>query len=144
MLLLSFSMAEKVEITSTSMKAEDLKKEAHFIGNAKITKGKDWLHSDTIIVYFEQNNDVNRYEALGSVTFEMNTDKSAYKGSAKKVVYFPLTSTYVLTGKAIVDDLINKRHVNGDKITLNTLSNDVNVVGTKKKPVKFILNMKEK
>ena len=30
--------ADKVEITSDSMKAEDLKKEIHFIGNAKIKK----------------------------------------------------------------------------------------------------------
>jgi len=69
------------------MKAEDLKKEAHFIGDAKITKGSDWLHADTIIIYFVENNEVDRYEAISAVTFKMKTEKSSYTGSAEKVVY---------------------------------------------------------
>ncbi len=40
--------AEKVEITSTSMEAEELKKEVHFIGNAKIIKGGDGAHLDNL------------------------------------------------------------------------------------------------
>ena len=57
--------AEKIEITSDSMKAEDLRKEVHFVGNAKIKKMDDWLHSDTVIVYFDENNETRMYEALG-------------------------------------------------------------------------------
>jgi len=47
-------------------------------------------------------------------------------------------------GKAIIDDLINKRHVNGDEITLDMTTGNANVKGSKKKPVKFIFDMQEK
>jgi len=136
--------AEKVNVTSASMTAEDLKKEVHFIGNAKVTQGKRWIHGDEIIVYFDENNETKKYEAIGKVTFEVEQGKAFYKGSADKVTYYPVDSKYILTGKAIVDDLVNKRHVNGDEIILNTVTGNANVKGSKKKPVKFIFNTKEK
>ncbi len=141
--------AEKVEITSDSMKAEDLKKEVHFIGNVKVHQVDSWLHGDKVIVYFNENNETKEYEAIGSVTFEFKKEESFYKGSADTVFYYPLQSKYVLVGKAIVDDLINKRHVDGDKITLNMITgsvkvNSVNIKGQKKKPVKFTFDMEDK
>jgi len=135
--------AEKVEVTSDSMKAEDLKKEVQFIGNVRIKQLKSWLHGDKVIVYFDENNETKRYEAMGSVTFEFNEEKSLYKGSADKVTYYPTKSQYILTGKAVIDDLINKRHVNGDEITLDTITGNAKVKGNKKKPVKFIFDMED-
>jgi len=136
--------AEKVEITSDSMKAQDLQKEVHFIGNVTVKQLENWLHGDKVIVYFDENNETKMYEAMGSVTFEFKNEKSFYKGSADKVTYFPTKSLYILTGKAIIDDLINKRHVNGDEITLNMITGNANVKGSKKKPVKFIFDMENK
>ncbi len=133
--------AEKVEVTSDSMKAEDLKKEVHFIGNVTIKQLKNWLHGDKVIVYFDENNETKMYEAMGTVTFEFIKEKSFYKGSADKVTYYPKKSQYILTGKAVIDDLINKRHINGDEITLDMLTGNANVKGNKKKPVKFIFDM---
>lgn len=143
-LLLSQTLfAEKVEITSDSMKAEDLKKEVHFIGNAKIKKMDDWLHADRVIVYFDENNETKMYEAIGLVTFEFKNEKSNYKGSADKVTYYPMKSNYILTGKAIIDDLMNKRHVDGDVITLDMLTGNAEVQGSKKKPVKFTFDIED-
>ncbi len=145
-LIISMTMtlfAEKVEITSDSMKAENLKKEVHFIGNVKVKQLKNWLHGDKIIVYFDENNQTKMYEATGSVTFEFQEEKSFYKGSADKVTYYPKKSQYILTGKAIIDDVLNKRHVNGDLITLNMITGNANVQGNKKKPVKFIFDMEK-
>ncbi len=136
--------AEKVEVTSDSMKAEDLKKEVHFIGNVKIKQLKSWLYGDKVIVYFDENNETKMYEAIGSVTFEFNEEKNFYKGSADKVTYYPMKSQYILTGKAVIDDLINKRHVNGDEITLDTITGNANVKGSKIKPVKFIFDTEDK
>ncbi len=135
--------AEKVEITSDSMKAENLKKEVHFIGNVKVKQLKNWLHGDKIIVYFDENNQTKMYEATGEVTFEFQEEKGFYKGSADKVTYYPKKSQYILTGKAIIDDLLNKRHVNGDLITLDMITGNANVQGNKKKPVKFIFDMEK-
>ena len=136
--------AEKVEITSTSMEAEELKKEVHFIGDAKIKKGADWLHAERVIVYFGENNETSMYEAIGSVSFEFKKDENHFKGSADKVIYNILESLYVLKGKAVIDDLVKKSHVNGDEIMLNMSTGSVDVKGSSKKPVKFIFDMKDK
>ena len=135
--------AEKVEITSTSMKAENLKKEVHFIGDAKVKKLDDWLHADRVVVYFDENNETKMYEAIGSVTFEFKNEARHYTGSAEKVSYYPLKSFYVLRGKAVIDDLINKSHVDGDEIMLDMLTGNASVKSNKKKPVKFIIEMKD-
>ena len=136
-------LAEKVEITSTSMQAENTKKEVHFIGDAKVKKLDDWLHADRVIVYFDENNETKMYEAVGTVTFEFKKETRHYTGSAEKVTYYPLKSLYVLRGKAVIDDLINKSHVDGDEITLDMLTGNASVKSNKKKPVKFIIEMKD-
>ena len=136
--------AEKVEITSTSMKAENLKKEVHFIGNAKVKKSEDWIHADKIIVYFNDKNETKMYKAIGKVTFEFKNEEGHYKGKSEKVTYYPQKSFYVLTGKAKVDDVKNKRQVKGDEITLDMVTGDSQVKGSKKKPVKFIFTTEEK
>lgn len=136
--------AEKVEITSTSMEAEELKKEVHFIGNAKIKKGDDWLHADRVIVYFDDNNETKKYEAMGSVKFEFKKDEKHFKGSADKVEYNIAQSLYVLIGKAVLDDLVKKSHLTGDKIILDMSTGSVDVKGNRKEPAKFIFEMKDK
>lgn len=136
--------AEKVEITSTSMRAENAKKEVHFIDDVHIKKLDDWLHADKVIVYFDENNDTKMYEAIGLVTFEFKDEKSAYNGSADRVKYYPVKSLYILTGNAIIDDLVNKSHIAGDEITLDMNKGNATVKSNKKKPVKFIIEMEDK
>jgi lipopolysaccharide export system protein LptA len=135
--------AQKVEITSTSMHAENIKKEVHFIGDAKVKKLDDWLHADRVVVYFDENNETKMYEAIGLVTFEFKNETRHYTGSADKVTYYPLKSFYVLQGHSVIDDMINKSHVAGDEITLDMLTGNANVKSNKKKPVKFIIEMKD-
>lgn len=140
-------MAEQVNVTSDSMTGNDLKKEIHFIGNAKVVQGKSWIHSDELVVYFDDKNETKSYEALGlskKVTFEIDRVKSSYVGNADKVTFYPLEEKYVLTGRAIVNDRKNKRHLSGEKIVLDTLTGNANVKSSKKKPVKFIFNTKAK
>lgn len=145
MLMLTQTLfAEKVKITSTSMEAEELKKEVHFIGDAKVVKGDDWLHADRVIVFFNDNNETDRYEAIGTVSFEFKKDEQHFKGSADKVEYHIFKSLYILKGQAVIDDLVKKSHVDGDEITLNMTTGNVDVKGTAKKPVKFIFEMEEK
>ncbi|RRS29847.1 MAG: hypothetical protein P794_09935 [Epsilonproteobacteria bacterium (ex Lamellibrachia satsuma)] len=133
--------AEKVEITSDSMKARNLQKQVLFIGNVKIEQLKNWLHGDKVIVYFDENNETKMYEAIGNVSFEFKKKDSFYKGKADKVIYYPQISQYILTGKAVVDDIVNKRHVKGELISLDMITGNATVKGDKKKPVKFIFDM---
>lgn len=138
-----FIFAEKVEVESDAMHTESVKKEVHFVGNAKVKKEQDWIHADTIIVTFNENNETKKYKAIGKVNFEFKNEKAHYIGKANTAEYFPLKSLYILTGKAKVDDLLNKRSVKGDKITVDMIAGDSKVEGSEKKPVKFIFEMKD-
>ena len=139
LLLTQTLFAERVEITSTSMEAQD--KEVHFIGNARVQKANDWLHADRVIVYFDENNETSKYEAIGTVTFAFKNEKNSFKGSADKVVYNIVKSLYELKGRAVVDDLVKKRHVSSDEIILDMVTGSVNVKGSHKKPAKLIFDM---
>ena len=144
LLSMVFLWAEKIQITSDNMKAYELKKEIHFIGNAKVVQLDNWIHGDEIVVYFDENNETKRYEAIGNVTFEINQKDTRYKGSAKRVIYHPQKSEYLLKGKAVIDDLTNKRHVSGDEIVLDMKTGNAKVTGKENKPVKFIFDMEKK
>ncbi len=121
--------AERMEITSACMEAED--QEVRFIGNAKVKIDDSWLHANKVIVYLDENNETKMYEATGLVSFEIKNDKHSFKGRANKVIYDKWKSLYVLRGKAVIDssDFVIKRHVKGDKITLNMMTGKVDVKG---------------
>lgn len=144
------SLAEKVEITSDSMNAIDLKKEVHFIGNAKVKQLKDWIHADKIIVHLNETNQAKMYEAIGDVTFEFQNDKGHYLGSSNRVKYYPTKSLYVLIGKADVKDILNNRSAKGNEITVDMLTGNSSVKGkpsTKGKksgPVTFTFDTEKK
>ena len=137
-------LAQKVQITSDAMKAYEKKKEVHFIGNAKVTQKEDWIRGDEITVYFDENNETKKYVASGNVTFELHQKNGLYKGKADRVSYLPKKSEYILTGNAVIDDLINKRHVDGNEIVLDMTTGNARVKGDRKRPVKFIFDMEKK
>lgn len=120
--------AERLEVTSASLEAGD--QEIHFIGNAKVQINDSWLHAERVIVYLDENNETERYEAIGLVTFEFKNEKHSFKGHANKVMYNMLSSLYVLKGKAAVDsDFFINRHISGDEIILNLFTGRVDVKG---------------
>jgi lipopolysaccharide export system protein LptA len=133
--------AEMVEITSDSMHAENVNREIHFIGNAKVKQLQDWITADRIVVYLDENNKTKVYKAFGNADFEFKNDKGHYLGNSEKVEYNPNTSVYILTEKANVKDLVNKRTAKGDKITVDMTTGKSKVVGTRNRPVKFTLDM---
>lgn len=106
-----------------------------------IKQAKNWLQGDKVVVYFDENNETNKYEAIGNVTFEFKKENSFYRGHANKVTYMPTKAEYILKGKAVIEDKINQRHVNGNEIVFNMLTGDAKVKGSAKKPVKFIFDM---
>jgi len=136
--------AEKVEVTSNNFYAKDSEKQAHFIDDVLVKQGKSWIHSDTLIVYFNENNETIQYDAIGKATFEVFKDENHFKGSAEKITYYPKTSKYLLAGNAVVNDLIKDRQVKGNTIVVNTLSGDSIVKGSSKKPIKFIFDTEKK
>lgn len=145
LLLLPFLLyAEKVEVTSKNFYAKDSEKQAHFIDDVLVKQGKSWIHSDKLIVYFNDNNETIQYDAIGKATFEIFKDESHFKGSAEKITYYPKASKYLLAGSAVVDDLVKERQVKGNTIVVDTMSGDSIVKGSGKKPIKFIFDTEKK
>ena len=140
---MQFLFADKVEITSDEMSAENMKKEVQFMGHVRIKQEENWIHSDKIIVYFNDNNETKEYKATGNVTFEIKDKKHFYKGHANYITYLPIESKYILKDHAYVNDVLNKRYINGEKIILNMLTGNAKVQGSKEKPVKFIFDMEK-
>lgn len=133
--------SQKVEITSEKMYAKDLEKKVRFDINVFLKDGDSWLQSDVLIVNLNQQNEVQDYEATGSVSFVAKENMNFYVGKAQRVNYYPSESKYYLYDNAVVDDKINNSHVEGDEIVIDLITGKANVVGKKKKPVKFIIEM---
>ena len=138
-----FVWAEEVEITASVVKAENIKKEVHFSGNVKIKKMDDSIFADEVIVYFNENNQTNKYEAKGKVKFTFKTKTAFYKGIANRVIYYPLSSIYILEGKAHLKDEMTSNSLDGENIKLNMLTGKITIKGTKSKPVKFTFDIGE-
>jgi len=136
--------AQSVDISSTQMEANQSSKTVSFLGNAKVTQGDSWIFADKIIVYFNENNQTKSYNAIGNVKFELIKDKAHYKGYAKELIYKPQKQQYTIKGNAKIDDVINKRVIKGDIITLDMTTGNAKVKGSSKKPVKFIFEMENK
>ena len=145
-----FLFAEKVEVTSKNFYAKDSENQAHFIDDVLVKQGQSWIHSDKLIVYFNDNNETIQYDAIGNVTFEIFKENvpgsidGHYKGSAEKVSYYPKTSKYLMAGNAIVNDLLKNRNIKGNTIVVNTLTGYSSVKGNSKKPIKFIFDTEKK
>ena len=141
LLILPFLLyAEKVEVTSKNFYAKDSENQAHFIDDVLVKQGKTWIHSDELIVYFDDNNETIQYDAAGNATYEIFKEQNHFKGSANKVTYYPKSSKYLMAGNAVVHDIAKDRHVKGNTILVNTLTGDSVVKGNGKKPIKFIFD----
>jgi len=132
-----FLYAEKVQITSESFYARDAEKQVHFTNDVLVKQGKSWIHSDKVIVYFDDNNETIQYDAIGNATYEVYKEKNHYKGHSDKVTYYPESSVYMFTGKAVINDLVNNRQIKGNIVVVNAITGDSDVKSTGKAPVKF-------
>ena len=149
-LLLSFLLspslvyAEKVEVTAKNFYAKDYDNQAHFIDDVLVKQDKSWIHSDRLIVYFNDDNETIQYDAVGRATFEIFKEQSHYKGKANKVTYYPKTSEYLFAGDAIINDLVKDRQIKGETIVIESVSGNAVVKGNSKKPIKFIFDTEKK
>ncbi len=145
LLILPFGLhAEKVEVTSENFYAKDSENQAHFIDDVLVKQGKSWIHSDRLIVYFDENNETIQYDAIGNATFEIFKEQSHYKGKAQKVTHFPRTAEYLFAGDAVINDLTKDRQVKGNTIVIESVTGNAVVKGTSKKPIKFIFDTEKK
>ncbi len=137
--------AGEIEITSHKFEASEKALMSRFIGNVKLKRGKDRLWSDKLFVYFNKKKKPIKFEAIGDVKFDLFDKKGKeYKGSCKKLIYFPKKRVYQLFENVKIVTLPEKREVFGEQIYLDLNASEVNVLGSKKRPVKMIFKIEDR
>lgn len=146
MLLTIFALGAKevpLEVKADHFTNIDKEKKAIFEGHAYATQGKSWVRGDKFIVLFDQDGNAREYQAIGNVHFEIVKPKQHVKGKSGRLTYQVSDDTYLLEEHAVLDDLLNKRKMEGERIFLDNKGGRATAESGKKGPVKFIFQMKE-
>jgi len=135
--------AQKVEISADSFEADEKKMVSVLKGNVLLKKGGDTIHASTLKVYFDAHNKPTKYLALGNITFDINTEKQSFDGHANQLLYNPKTLVYEVSGDAYIHEKSQNRKLYGETIMIDRISGKSTIKGSKKRPVKFIFEVKE-
>ncbi|WP_187858003.1 lipopolysaccharide transport periplasmic protein LptA [Helicobacter pylori] len=135
---------ELLEITGNQFVANDKTKTAVIQGNVQIKKGKDKLFANKVIVFLNDKRKPERYEAIGNTRFNIFTeDHREISGSADKLIYNALNGEYKLLQNAVVREVGKSNVITGDEIILNKTKGYADVLGSAKRPAKFVFDMEE-
>jgi len=140
---LSLLQAEKVEISADSFEADKQQMRSMLTGNVLLKKGEDIVHAQKLTILFDKNNRPKSYHASGGVTFSISTQNQSFDGHAQKLLYIPSSQQYEISGKAYIHEKIQNSKLYGETIMIDRISGKSTIKGSKKKPIKFIFQVKE-
>jgi len=141
----SFSLfADFVDIKADHFYANDINKIAYFEGNAKVTQGENVFDAEKIKVFFNDQKKATKYEASGSVKFDLIEKGIHYKGEAHMVTYAPNSSKYYFSGDVLLQDLTNNRTIKAQSVSLDLKTGLADIKGAKKKPVHFRFEIEDR
>jgi len=140
--VLSFIFADILHITSKNFYYDSKKLESIFTGDVNVTKNKDNILADKIIVYFNKNKKPVKFKAIGNVRFVLNDENVTYKGKCNKLIYNFLNTNIFLIGNAFVKKLQTNESIRGDFIQINRKNKTIKVKGNKK-PVNIIIKVNQ-
>ncbi len=143
-LILESVFCAKVQITAKKFLADELKAKVEFLGDVVITKQKDILKADKLIVNFDKNKKPKLYTATGHATLLMFLKNKQYFAKGDKLIYEPRLDQYYIKGNAFLEDRSTNKKVFGQNISVNQNSGQYEVNGKKDEPVKFIFEVDEK
>ncbi len=142
-LLLTFLRAEQVEISADSFEADEKKMLSILTGHVLLKKGQDEVHAKKLTIFFDKKSTPTKYLAQGDITFVINTDDQSFEGHAQKLLYNPSTQKYEISGNAFIHEKKLNRKLYGETIMIDRISGKSTINGSKKRPVKFIFEVKE-
>ena len=135
--------AENLEVTADKFEHLEKEQKAIFEGHAHATQGKSRIDADRFVLLFDKEGQTREYRALGHVRFEIIKPQRHIKGRCNRLVYNVQRDTYLLAGKALVNDLINHRTMSGSEIFLDNKTGRASAKSGHKAPVKFVFPMKD-
>ena len=136
--------ADFVDIEADHFYANDINQVAYFEGHAHIKQAKNEFNASKIVVYFNQQKEATKYEAIGNVKFDLTETRIHYKGQAQKVKYSPKHSKYFFSGSVILEDLTNNRIIRAETISLDLKTGLADIKGKRKKPVHFRFEIEDR
>ncbi len=144
-LLFSFTLlcAEQVEISADKFEADEKKMLSILTGNVVLKKGADEIYAKKLTIFFDKENKPKEYLATGNITFSINTDKQSFDGRAQKLLYNPSTLKYEISGNAYIHEKKQNSKLYGETIMIDRITGKSTIKGSKKRPVKFIFEVKE-
>jgi lipopolysaccharide export system protein LptA len=137
-------------IDAINFSANDNNNMIIFNGDVNMTKDKDNLKANKLVIYFRvspkdsKTKEAILYTATGDVYLEINATKKHYIAKGDKVLYKPLENKYIIFGNGYAEDTQDNRKLYGDIIYIDTLTGEAKIDGSKKKPVRFIMQLDTK
>lgn len=127
-----------VEIESQQLEIMQQENKSVFSGDVVAIQGDMTLSADRLIVFFVEDNQIDRLEAAGHVRFSQ-LDRVA---TSEKAVYRQQEGILILQGNAKVQQ--GKNLVSGDEITFYVQENRSVVKGSSQKRVKAVIVQEQK
>ncbi len=141
--------ADKLIIDAAKFELNEKDGSTIFTGNVKMKRNDDRIDAQRIEVYTTEpdkdgKREMKKFIATGSVYFSVYTKGRFYQGKGDKLIYNPKDLKYTIIGNGFVEEKTEGTKLYGEIIYLDELSGEARIKGSKKKPVRFIMNLKEK
>jgi lipopolysaccharide export system protein LptA len=141
--LMVFAYGSNMEITSKHFEYNQTSNMSIFIGDVNVTKEKDNILSDKLVVYLTKDKKLKKLIATGNVRFIVNDKNTTYKGKSDILKYFAKDEVFIFKGKVHIKKLQDNQELYGDKVVINKKAGTANVIGGNKKPLKFIIKVND-
>lgn len=135
--------AEQVEVVADHFSADETKLRSEFTGHVKVTKGKDILIADHVLITFDKKRQPIKYVATGNAEATVILKEKTYFVKGETLTYEPSKLRYTVQKEAFLHEKETDKKVYGDTITVNQTKGTYEVDGKASKPVKFIFQVEE-
>ncbi len=148
--LLGFTIAfaEQLNIEAKRLYSDEKKGMLIAEGSVHITKEKDSLDANKVILYTKkQSNDQrkpDKFEAIENVNFTIFTeDGRELRGKCGKLIYFVEIDEYHLLANAQVREIGKPNFIKGEKIIINRNSGLANIESNSNAPARVTIDLND-
>jgi len=116
---------QPIDITAYSLEMNESKHISNYTGDVTLKQGSLDIQSDTLVLYFDDNNDLDYMEMTGKPARlkQKNEDNEWMTGSAKHIIYHDKKSLLTLSDDA--EFFSGSEHITSDFIKINTVNNQL-------------------
>jgi lipopolysaccharide export system protein LptA len=136
---------QPIEVEADSLEIRDNENISIYSGNVRLIQGSLNVQADRLVIYFDDNKDLELMEMTGSpASFrQLNDDNKEMVGQADKLDYFEPKSLLVLTGNARFSS--NGDVIESSTISINTETDNLEAASPEPdKRVRVVIQPKEK